>query len=207
MALSTVWKRLLVASAAALLLVGGFAFGFLACLHLKSASPQAIRDRQLRTAGDAPPAIRAEVLASLRDFQEGYVKRDPRRLDSFMNQLFPKDNDVLILGTQGGAPEWVRGYSAAAEFIRKDWQNWGDLRFNVEDSVIWASGDVAWVASVGGVRSNGVERPVRFTAILTRVGDRWLFRQLQFQWDDNEPGATDLLHPGTFLKLVRQSFF
>jgi hypothetical protein len=184
----------------------GFVFGFIACLHSKSTPNPELRELELRQAGDAPPAVRAGVLASLRAFQEGYVKRDPGNLDAFMSRLFPRDGDVLILGTEGGTAEWVRGYPAAATLIREDWRDWGNFRFNVDGSIISSSGDVAWVATVGSVNFKGIERPIRFSATLARNGDNWLFRQMQFQWDDQEPEALAVFHPHTYLRLGRQAF-
>jgi len=199
-------KNVLVALAAFFLLCTGYALGFIACVHSKSAAPNKIRAQQSTPAGDAPPDVRTGVLASLRAFQDGYVQRDPNRLDSFMDRLFPKTADVLVLGTEGGNAEWVRGDTAVAQFIKTDWQQWGDVRLNVDDSLIWSSGDTAWVASLGSVRFPSSERPIRFTAVLTRNKDHWLFRQIQFQWDDDEPGTSDLLHLRTWLAPVRRSF-
>jgi hypothetical protein len=144
--------------------------------------------------------VRAGVLAALTDFQKGYVKRAPKELDAFMNRLFLKDDDILLLGTDAG--EWARGYPAVGEFIRTDWLNWGDFRFAVDDSTVWSSGDLAWIASIGTVHERGSDRPLRFSAILTRHGNRWLFRQVHFQWDDRDPSPADLLRPSTDLKLV-----
>jgi hypothetical protein len=140
----------------------------------------------------------------LNDFQQGYVRRDPKDLDAFMNRLFPRNNDVQLLGTDAG--EWVRGYSAVAEFIRADWLNWGDFRFAVDDSIICSSGDVAWITSVGVMRDHGVDHPLRFSAVLTRNGSNWVFRQVHFQWDARDPGVVDLLRPRTQLKLFRWVF-
>jgi len=63
--------------------------------------------------------VRAEVLAALGVFQDGYIKRDPKKLDSFMDSLFPESDDILLLGTD--ADEWARGRRAVADFIRTDW--------------------------------------------------------------------------------------
>jgi hypothetical protein len=60
------------------------------------------------------------------------------------------------------ANEWIGGYRAIREFIKEDWLHWGDFRFAVDESIIWSSGDVAWMASVGVVRSARSDRPVRF---------------------------------------------
>ena len=192
-------KRIFPALVIALFVSGAFTFGFVSCLHLKSSVSPDIRQQYLLQAGDAPPEVRAAVLAALRDFQEGYIKRDPKELDSFMTRLFSKSDEVLLMGTDTG--EWARGYPAVGEFIRADWLNWGDFRFAVDQSIIWSSGDVAWIASVGVVREQGLDRPLRFSAILARNGNHWLFRQLHFQWDDREPSSADLLHPRTYLKL------
>jgi SnoaL-like domain len=194
-------RRLFTALTIMLLVLGAFLFGFVSSLHLKSFEPQDVRKQYLLPGGDAPPPTRAGVQAVLREFQEGYVRRDPKELDSFMNRLFAKDDDVLLLGTDSG--EWARGYSAVAAFIKTDWREWGDFRFAVDDSLVWSSGDVAWIASVGTVREYGSDRPVRFSAILTRNGDGWLFKQVHFQWDDRDASSADLLHLDTHLKLAK----
>ena len=116
-------KRIPPVLAVVLLLAGGFAFGFVSCLHLKDTTSSDRRHQYLLQAGDAPAPVRAEVLTALRAFQEGYIRRDPRELDSFMHRLFPENDDILLLGTD--ADEWVRGYRAAAEFIKTDWLKWG----------------------------------------------------------------------------------
>ena len=158
------------------------------------------RAAYLQHAGDAPPLVRLGVLIALRAFQAGYIQRDPKDLDSFMSRLIAKNDDVLILGTDAG--EWVRGYPAAAEFIRADWQSWGDFRFDVDNSVICSSGDVAWIASIGEVHFRGSDRPVRFSGVLTRDGNNWLFQEMHFQWDDRDPRSTDIFRLKTYLKLA-----
>lgn len=200
---SPIHKGISITLAIACLMFVGFAIGFVSCLRLRAVSSNALLERQLLRAGDATPEVRAGVLQSLRSFQDGYVRRDPANLDSFMNAVFPRDEDILILGTEAGASEWVRGYSGAASFIRRDWQQWGDFRFDVDHADVWSTGDVAWVATVGSVKSNMMERPIRFTAILTRNGNRWVFRQLQFQLDQVNPVATDVFKPHTYFRLVR----
>lgn len=201
MRLSLIPKRIVAALAAVLFVFGGFAAGFISCLHLRSAPSSEVRKMYLQHTGDASPSVRLGVLTALRAFQDGYVKRDPNDLDSFMSRLIAKSDDVLIVGTDAG--EWVHGYSASAAFIRADWQGWGDLRFAVDDSFICSSGDVAWVDSVGMVHFKGSDRPLRFSAILTRNGSNWLFREMHFQWDEREPSSADILHPMTYLNLVR----
>lgn len=186
------------ALAGSFLVAGGFAFGFVACLHLNSFASDDLRRQYLQN-GDAPALVRARVIVKLKGFQDGYVRRDPKELDSFVHRLFPDNDEILLLGTDAG--EWVRGHRAVEEFIGDDWAKWGDFRFAVDDTVVWSSGDVAWVASVGAVNEQGVDRPLRSSAILTRQGNDWLFRQVNFQWDDRTPRAGDLLHASTYLRL------
>lgn len=192
-------KSVLILCGISLLAVSSFISGFYTCLHWKSAASGEVSHRNMLHSGDAPISVRLGVLASLRGFQEGYVRRDTKELDAFMNRLFPKSDDILLLGTDAG--EWVRGYSAVSSFIGEDWQKWGDFRFSVEDSTISSSGDVAWIATTGAVYDGVGNRPVRFSAMLTRSGNEWLFRQLQFQWDYRDPRLTDFLHPNVCWKL------
>lgn len=205
MALRPMWKNAVYVLVAACLMLACFAGGFLSCLHLKAAPSEAMRAQELTTPGDAPAAVRTGVLASLQAFQEGYTRRDPQAIDAFMSGLFPRDQDVLVLGTDGGTFEWIRGYDRAAQFIKSDWQGWGDFRFDVDHALVWSSGDVAWVASLGSVGTGKQQRPVRFTAILTRNGDRWLFRQVHFQWDDDDPHDRDVLNPRTYARIAKNA--
>ena len=145
-------KRILAGMAAFVLAFGFFSLGFISSRHLRSAARNDDRKAYLAQAGNATPSERTAVLAALRVFQEGYVKRDPRQLDAFMNRLFVKDDDVLLMGTDSG--EWRRGYSQVAEFIGTDWTSWGDFRFAVDDSIVWCAGDVAWIVSIGTLREH-----------------------------------------------------
>lgn len=203
MTLRLTHKRATIIVVVSVAVLAGFATGFVSCLDLKTTPSNEAFKRQMLRSGDAPPAVRAGVLNSLRAFQNGYQKRDGRDLDSFMKGLFTRDGDVLMIGIQSGTSEWARGYTAAAQFIRRDWEKWGDFRFDVDNAVVWSSGDIAWVASVGSVRSKDAERPVRFTAILAREGDRWVFRQIHFQLDQTDPEEADVLNPHMYLQLVR----
>ena len=197
-------KRIGLALVSVLLLFVGFACGYVSCLHMRSGVSSEVRRLYLQNPGDAPPEVRSGVLSALRAFQDGYAKRDPNDIDSFADRLIVKNNEVLILGTDSG--EWIRGYPAAKEFIKADWQGWGDFRFAVDDSIIWSSGNVAWVTSTGVVHFKGLDRPVRFSAVLTNNESTWRFRELHFQWDEHDPSSADLLRPKTYLTLARLAF-
>jgi SnoaL-like domain len=142
--------------------------------------------------GDAQEPVRAEVLASIRAFQSGYTKRDPAILPTFMEQLFPKDQDILVLGTDSG--EWIEGYQRVGDFIAGDWRGWGDVRLDVDNAMVSADNDVAWVTTMGTVGTGSLPtRAIRFAAVLTRSNNRWLFRHIQFQWDDRPETLAELL--------------
>ena len=183
-------KRVLFVLAAGVLILAGIGTFLGVSLNREVDAQAKLRTQYLLQPGNAPPAVHAGVLLALRDFQDGYIRRDPRTLDAFMSRLIENNDDVLMLGT--GPSEWARGYTGVSDFIRGDWAQWGDLRFNVDDSVISSCGDVAWVATFGTVHSRRHDRPVRFSAILTRHGDRWLFRQLQFQYEDGDESLAGL---------------
>lgn len=190
---------------AALFSLGGFTFGFVACLHLKTSSADTLREQKLNQSGNAPSAIRASVVETLHTLQSGYAKRDPKQVDTFAQSLFSKDGDVLILGTNGGVREWVRGVPDAKQFIIGDWLYWGDVSFDADHAAVWSSGDVAWLATIGTVRwKKNVERPIRLSAILTREDNRWVFRQMHFQYDDTDPSTADLTHPQTYVRLLTE---
>ena len=173
------------------LIIGGFAIGWLASRRFTLFANAETQRLYLRETGDAPDSVRSGVLQSLRAFQEGYRKKDPKELDAFMGQLFSKDRDALIIGTD--VNEWRRGYNAITQFIKTDWVEWGDVQLAVETSVISSSGDVAWLATAGNVIMSNSSRPIRFTAALTRRDGIWIFRQLQFQWDERPLSLSDLI--------------
>ena len=88
------------------LLVGFFVGWRLSRRAVMSTSIETQRS-YLREKGNAPDSLRAEVLDSLREFQNGYSKRNPQELDAFMQELFPKDEDTRVIGTNDG--EWRTG--------------------------------------------------------------------------------------------------
>lgn len=185
--------------AVALLAIVSFFAGFVACLHLKST-----REQSLLSAGNAPAAVRSMVLQDLERLQDAYSRRDPAQLPSLMDAVFPRDGDILILGTDGG--EWIRDSVHAGQFIAADWQYWGDLRMDVDHAAVWSSGDVAWLATIGTVRFGARLRPLRVTAILTREQNKWVFRQMHFQWDDKDAAKQDLLRPRSYVRLLEEAW-
>lgn len=153
--------------------------------------------------GDASPEVRDEVKRTLQEFQDGYTSHDLKRLSAFMERLFPNDEHILICGTNPG--ELVQGRAAVERFIGGDWACWGSVRLVTDDIVISSFGDVAWLATTGTVTTvREGTRPIRFLAVLQRTGDRWMFRQVQYQWDEwnSRPARlSELVCPSTVGKV------
>jgi hypothetical protein len=173
------------------LLLSGFVVGCLASRWIIVSPKPSTQRAYVREQGDAPGPVRTEVLESLREFQAGYSPRDPNQLDDFMKRLFPEDQDIRIIGTD--VTEWKNGYQSIARLIETDWLDWGDLHLDVDDSIINSLGDVAWLATTGTVVSARSSRSIRYTAVLTRRNGRWIFRQIQFQWDERLLTVSDVV--------------
>jgi hypothetical protein len=192
-------RRALAAIATLGLLLASFVAGWFVSRHVVLVpldSPRTLSTDR----GDAPEAVRSEVLKSLRAFQVGYTRRDVSAIGPFMQRLFPHGKDPVVLGTDAG--EWNQGSEAIADFIRKDWQGWGDVRIDVDAAAISSAGDVAWLVTRGDVTFGRVPRAMRFTATLVKSDGRWLFRLVQFQWE-NEAGLSlrEVLNPSNFRRL------
>jgi len=82
----------------------------------------------------------------LQKFQKGYTDRNIDIIDSFMEEVFVKDNNSLITGT--GYREWTFGFEQSKKLIENDWKQWGDISFDFEDARINIHGDVAWLSTV-----------------------------------------------------------
>jgi hypothetical protein len=199
----TVPARPLGAGSFALLLVlvvGSFGGGWYCSRHVTLILPYAALANMPRAhPGDAPAPLRTQVLEALAELQQGYTRRDLKQLPDWMHHLFAPDLDVIALGT--GATEWVSSYDQVEQFFWGDWANWGNVRLAVDSARVSASGNVAWVATTGVVSFPRGSRPLRFTAVMSRSTDHWVFRQIQFQWDDPTVQFSDLLRPGNFRRL------
>jgi hypothetical protein len=136
----------------------------------------------LTNPGDAPPSVRAGVLDSLNTFQTAYTRRDPAALPELMRRCFDPALSVLVMGTN--PTEWANGYEKVGRFIAHDWTNWGDVRMDLADAQISSFGTTAWVATVGIVSFRRSTRPFRFTAVLSDNREHWVFRQIQYQYNE-----------------------
>jgi len=133
--------------------------------------------------GNASPEVRAEIMKQLELFQKGYTERDTSILESYMEQLFSKEN-ILILGVMPG--EIYSGYVEAADLVSSDWLLWGDVTMLTESSNISASDSVAWFSMIGHVvfdMSSWLDLPLRVSGVIVQEEQSWKFQQLQFQFD------------------------
>jgi hypothetical protein len=95
----------------------------------------------------------AAVRRVFQQYQDYYTARDPANLDACM-QLFTRGHDVEVVGTGAiapGADEWCDSHALARELTARDWEGWGDVRFDVDGAVIHALGDVAWLTTTATV--------------------------------------------------------
>jgi hypothetical protein len=181
-----------------------FSAGYFTCLKTHHTTSPADTARMMQPAGDAPADVRSGVQATLNTLEQAYLRRDPSQIDALMNAAFAPNADVITLGAEGLPYEWVRGPAEVRSFIQRDWQVWGLFRFDPTKAIVWSSGNVAWVATLGEVEFQGGSRQIRFTAVLEKRGDKWVFRQMQFQWNDGAATAGDLVRPQTYLTLIER---
>jgi ketosteroid isomerase-like protein len=85
----------------------------------------------------------------LQKFQDAYTRRDVRAVDSFLEDLFLLDNDLLIIGT--GANEWCQGMEEARKLFVGDWEYWGDVCLDLPAASVVVEGTAGWVTAQGTV--------------------------------------------------------
>ena len=122
--------------------------------------------------GNAPDSTRMEIIEQLNKFQDGYSKRDPKNIDTFMQSLYSREN-ILILGTMPG--EIYSGYEKATRLVKSDWDSWGDCKFEIDSANISSSGNTAWFSTRGYVEfdlSSLLVIPLRLTGIMVKRGSR-----------------------------------
>jgi hypothetical protein len=140
-------------------------------------------EKSVYSKGNAPDSIRMEIINQLKKFQDGYSKRDPKNITTFMQSLYSPKN-ILILGTMPN--EIYSGYENAARLVKTDWESWGDCKFEIDSANISSKGNIAWFATRGFVKfdlSSWLVIPLRFTGIMVKEGQVWKFQQQQFQFD------------------------
>lgn len=109
------------------------------------------KHRHVLGKGNANEDVQVEVRKVLGKFQDGYSKRDVNLINAYMEELFSKEGDALIVGTADA--EWCLGLDAMKEIVECDWKYWGNLILDVDGAVISSHGDVAWLTTEGTVNS------------------------------------------------------
>ena len=102
-------------SAAVGLIGVGFVSGWIAQTKLRFLGEAIVEASVIAKHGDASSNTREQVLESMHKFQAGYADRDPRQIDPFMQRLFPREGEVLLLGTE--SEEWIHGYDEVKKII------------------------------------------------------------------------------------------
>lgn len=140
-------------------------------------------DLYIYSKGNTTAAERSKIVSQLNKFQDGYTKRDTSQIKSFMNELFSKDN-LLVLGTMPN--EILKNHNSASRLVKADWRRWGDCTFLINNSNISVSGNVAWISTIGYVKfdlSSLLVLPLRLSAVMIKEADTWKFQMMQFQFD------------------------
>jgi|GEM_PF-1886162 len=188
-----------------LTLAGVFTAGYFTCLKTRHITPPAETARMLQPAGDAPADVHAGVQTTLNTLALAYLRHDSSQIDMLMQAAFAPEADVIVLGAEGLPYQWVRGQTEMRAFLERNWQSGELLRFDPSKTLVWSSGNVAWMATLGDVESKGGNRQIRLTAVLEKRNEHWVFRQMQFQWNDGAATADDLIKPETYFSLLRRA--
>lgn len=94
--------------------------------------------------------LKNELIKVLNIFQDGYIERDLKKIDSFMDTLFDKNEDVVGLGTSNG--ECCLSYEEIKDLFLSDWEYWGDLRIKTDEASIVPLGNTALIYVPGTIK-------------------------------------------------------
>jgi len=111
-----------------------------------------------------------KILALLKEFQTGYENRNKDEVNSFVDRLFIPGNSVFVLGT--GSGELCAGAEKVRELISDDWEQWGDLRLDLDKARIGTAGDHGWFAVEGTVSRSFEDSEARTDRYLSFVADK-----------------------------------
>ncbi len=111
--------------------------------------------------------INNELREVLNIFEEAYIQRDISKVDSFMETLFDKDENVIVVGTCCG--ELCLGYAEVKEIFLSDWEYWGDLRINADEATIMPFGNTALIHTEGTIKYSFYSNEETYTRYLGYV--------------------------------------
>lgn len=111
--------------------------------------------------------INNELIEVLNIFEEAYIQRDVNKIDNFMDGLFHKDENIIIVGT--GGSEWCIGYEEVKDIFLGDWEYWGDLRINADEASIIPLGNTALIYTTGTVKYSFYSNSDTYASYLDNV--------------------------------------
>ena len=121
----------------------------------------------------------AAVRRVFQQYQDYYTARDPANLDACMS-LFTSDPRVEVVGTGAvvhGTNEWCDGPDLVRQLTAGDWEDWGDVRFDVQGASVHVHDGVAWLATTATVtttypaKDNLRQAVARAKAVLDAPGE------------------------------------
>lgn len=113
-----------------------------------------------------------EIKKLLTQFQAAYTQRNTETVDEFIIESFGPGAEATIIGT--GNNELCFDYTGIKKLFVGDWQHWGDLKLELDKSIIRLHGDSAWVhcpATVKYTFSDDPQTDERFVAMVKEFFD------------------------------------
>lgn len=108
--------------------------------------------------------INNELMEVLNIFKDGYIQRDIKKIDDFMDALFDNKESVIIIGT--GGHELCIGYAEVKDIFLGDFEYWGDLRINAGKATIIPLGNTALIYTTGTVKFSFDSKSETYTRYL-----------------------------------------
>jgi ketosteroid isomerase-like protein len=131
----------------------------------------------------------SEVVDVLNKAHDAYRRRDINELLSY----FSPDTDVVMYGT--GVDEKRIGRDAIKIQAERDWAQTEEAAFNWNWHSVVGSDAVACLSADGeaNVKIDGeaMNMPIRFTGVLEKQGDKWLFVQAHYSVPFGEQNEGD----------------
>jgi ketosteroid isomerase-like protein len=126
----------------------------------------------------ADEAVRAGILRTVAEYSKALESSD---LNAVMS-LKVQDPDLRFIGS--GLDEWRDGVEQVKSQVKRDFTQARRLKVVFSEVHVCHEGGVAWIAAPTTVRVDIGHKEHeyfgRFTAVLLKRGDRWLFAQIHF---------------------------
>ena len=111
--------------------------------------------------------INNELIEVLNIFEQAYIERDVNKIHSFMDTLFDKSENVIVIGTSCG--ELCLGYEEVKDIFLGDWEYWGDLRIKADEAIIMPLGNTALIHTTGTIKYSFNSKSDTYTRYLGYV--------------------------------------